>query len=122
FLRAVALYRGEDRTVEYIVLPTALVEPVEEPAQQALTDYFEQNKKTYAAPEYRKISYITLIPEAIADERSISDEQVKKDYEDNIGRFTTAETRTIEQIVFPDVGAAETAFDSIKAGSTFDAI
>ncbi len=122
FLRAVALYRGEDRTVEFIVLPRSLVEPVEEPTQEALTGYFEQNKQTYAAPEYRKISYITLVPEAIADERSISDEQIKQDYEQNIGRFTTPETRTIEQIVFPDVGVAETALDSIKAGATFDSV
>ena len=31
FLRAVALYRGEDRTAEYLVLPKSLVEPIEEP-------------------------------------------------------------------------------------------
>ena len=31
FLQAVALYRGEDRTVEYLVLPKSLVEPIAEP-------------------------------------------------------------------------------------------
>src|SRR5690606_28174319 len=31
FLRAVALYRGEDRTAEYILLPKTLAVPVEEP-------------------------------------------------------------------------------------------
>ncbi len=50
FLRAVALYRGEDRTVDYIALPKTLVEPIEEPAAEVLAKWFEENKKTYAAP------------------------------------------------------------------------
>ncbi len=41
FLRAVALYRGEDRTAEYIVLPKSLAEPIEEPSDAVLSTYFE---------------------------------------------------------------------------------
>jgi peptidyl-prolyl cis-trans isomerase D len=122
FLRAVALYRGEDRTAEYIVLAKSLAEPVEEPSDTALSTYFEANKQTYAAPEYRKIAYVPLVPEKIADEAAISDAQVKEDYEKNIARFTTPETRTIEQLVFPNKEAAQAAVDSIKAGATFDSI
>lgn len=122
FLRAVALYRGEDRTAEYIVLSKSLVEPVEEPADAALSEYFEQNKQRYGAPEYRRIAYASLVPEAIADENAISDEQVKEDYDSNVARFTTPETRTIEQIVFGDRQAAEAALDSIRAGATFDSV
>ena len=79
FLRAVALYRGEDRTAEYIVLPKSLVEPIEEPSDAVLSSYFDENKQTYAAPEFRKIAYVTLVPENIADEKAISDVQVKDD-------------------------------------------
>ena len=122
FLRAVALYRGEDRTAEYIVLQKSLVEPIEEPSDAVLSTYFDENKQTYAAPEYRKIAYVTLLPEKIADESAISDAQVKEDYDKNIARFTTAETRTIEQLVFPSREAAQTALDSIRAGATFDSI
>ena len=122
FLRAVALYRGEDRTAEYVALPKSLVEPIEEPADAALKDYFEKNKATYAAPEYRKIAYARLIPEDIADESAVGDDQIKADYEKNKARFTTPETRTIEQIVFPNGDAAQKALDSIKSGATFDTV
>jgi peptidyl-prolyl cis-trans isomerase D len=47
---------------------------------------------------------------------------VKEDYDKNISRFTTPETRTIEQLVFSDKNAAQAAVDSIKAGATFDSI
>ena len=122
FLKAVALYRGEDRTAEFIAIPKSLVEPIEEPSDAVLSTWFDERKADYAAPEYRKISYVTLLPENIADEAAISDEQVKQDYEANIARFTTPETRTIEQIVFADQDAAQAALDSIKAGATFDSI
>lgn len=122
FLRAVALYNGEDRTVDYLVLPKSMVEPIQAPAEDVLSTWFEEHKQDYAAPEYRKISYIKLEPEDIVDETSVSDEQVREDYEKNKDRFTTAESRTIEQIVFKTAEAAQAARDSIAGGATFDKI
>jgi len=122
FLKAVALYQGEDRTVEYLVLPKSLVEPIEEPSDSILSTWFEERKGSYAAPEYRKISYVKLEPEDIADTSSITDEQAKADYEKNKARYTTAETRVIEQLVFKDKAAADAALAKIKAGTTFDQI
>lgn len=120
FLRAVALYQGEDRTVEYLVLPRALVEPIEEPTQEQLTAYFEENKVRYAAPEYRKIDYVKLEPEDIADTSVITDEQVAEDYQRTISAFTTPERRTIDQIVFLNEDAAKIASDRLLGGATFE--
>lgn len=121
-LKAVALYRGEDRTVDYLVLSKSLVEPVPAPSDSVLTTYFEENLKVYAAPEYRKFAYARLNPEDIMDLSSVTDEQVHDDYEKNKARFTTPETRTIEQLVFKSSEAASAALDSLKAGATFDKI
>jgi len=120
FLEAVALYRGEDRTIDYLILPRSLVEPIEEPAESVLKTWFDEHKATYAAPEYRKIAYIKLDPEALADVSAISDEQVKKDYDAHIDRYTTPETRKVEQLVFPTPDAAKTAFESTQTGATFE--
>jgi peptidyl-prolyl cis-trans isomerase D len=120
FLRAVALYQGEDRTVDFIALPKSLVEPIEEPSADVLGKWFEENKKTYAAPEYRKLSYVKLTPEDIADPKTITDEQVKADYEANKSKFTTPETRTIEQINFKDDASAKAALARIRSGTAFE--
>jgi peptidyl-prolyl cis-trans isomerase D len=122
FLHAVALYRGEDRTVDYLVLPKSLVEPIPAPSDSDLSSYFEANKKAYAAPEYRKFSYARLDPEDIMDLSSVTDQQVKDDYEKNKERYTTPEMRTIEQLVFKSKDAANAALDSLKTGATFDKI
>ena len=122
FLKASALYQGEDRTVEFVVIPLAQVQPVEEPAAEVLAAWFETNKAKYGAPEYRKISYVVLDPETIADPAAITDEQVNKDYEARKAQYTTAETRKVEQIVFKDKEAAEAAVKRILAGATFDQV
>jgi peptidyl-prolyl cis-trans isomerase D len=122
FFKAVALYRGEDRTVDYLTLPKSLVEPIEAPAASVLSAYFEENKKGYAAPEYRKFSYVRLEPQDIMDTTAVSDQQVNDDYKKNKSRYTTPEARTIEQLVFKTPDAAKAASDSLKAGATFDKI
>ena len=120
FLKAVSLYRGEDRTIDYLVLPKTLVQPIEAPSDSALNAYFDANKKNYAAPEYRKFSYVRLEPQDIMDPSAVTDQQVRDDYNKNIARYTTPEMRTIEQLVFKTPDAAKAALDSLKAGATFD--
>lgn len=122
FLKAAALYSGEDRTVDYVVLPKSLVEPIEDPSDTTLSTWFEGRKANYAAPEYRKISYVKLEPEDIADTSAITEDQVAKDYEANKARYTTPERRTIEQIVFKSEEAASKARAAIGSGSSFDDI
>ncbi len=122
FLRAMALYGGEDRTAEYIVLPKPVVDPAAVPEDAVLSAWFEERKQDYAAPEYRKIAYVKLEPEDIADEAAIAEEDVRADYERDRARYTTPETRTIEQLVFSSREAAETALASLKAGSTFEQV
>src|SRR5690606_19508359 len=119
-LKAMALYQGEDRTVDYVVLPRSLVEPIENPPEETLSKWFEEHKADYAAPEYRTISYVKLEPEDIADPSVISDEQAHDYYEKNKRLYTTPEKRTIEQIVFPDDEAAKPAQESTRSGTTFE--
>lgn len=122
FLRAVSLHQGEDRTVEYVAIPRAQVEPIEDPAPDVLSSWFDARKSDYAAPEYRAISYIKLEPEDIADQQSVSDEDVKAYYDANMNAFTTAERRTIDQIVFANAEAAQAALERIRGGATFEEV
>ncbi len=122
FLRAVALYQGENRTIDYVTLPMSIIAPVAAPGDDVLKTWFEQNKTRYAAPEYRKIQYIKLEPADIADPSAITDEEVAKDYEAGKKRYTTPESRTIEQLVFANDTDAEAAVAAIKSGSTFDSL
>lgn len=122
YLNAFSLYRGEDRTVEFVTIPRSVVDPIPEPTDEQLKTFFEARKADYAAPEYRKIAYVKLEPADIADEGAITDEAVKDYYDQNIARYTTPEKRTIEQLVFASEDAAKAAREKIAGGSTFEEI
>ena len=81
FDRAMGLYQGERRTVDYVSLSPESADKIEDPSNDVLTKYFEDNKAAYAAPEYRGINYAVLTPEALADPSTVTDEQIKADYE-----------------------------------------
>jgi len=119
-LQNIALYRGEDRTVEYVVLPRSMVEPVEAPTDEALQTYFDQNKAAYAAPEFRTLSFVKLEPEDIAEPETIAQEDVERAYEQQRANYTVAERRTIEQINFDNMEAATAAQESLRSGATFE--
>jgi peptidyl-prolyl cis-trans isomerase D len=120
YLRAVSLYRGEDRTVDFVVVPRGIVEPIAEPSEEQLASFFDGARRDYAAPEYRTVSYVKLEPADIADESAIQDDQVRAYYDKNIARFTTPESRRIEQLVFASAEAAQAALDKIRAGISFE--
>lgn len=120
FLRALSLHRDEDRTVEYVVLPPSLVEPIEEPSEEQVAQWFEDNRAEYAAPEYRRIQYVKLEPEDIADPSAVSEEQARQEYERTIDRYTSGERRRIEQVVFASEDAANAALAKIRAGTSFE--
>lgn len=122
YLKAAALYRGEDRTIEFSKLPGTLVDPIEQPDDATLNAYFEEHKADWRAPEYRKLGYVVLDPQAIADPAAISDEQVKADYEKRKASYTQAEKRSVDQLVFKTREEAEAARKRITGGATFDEV
>ena len=120
FLRAVSLHRGESRTVDFLVLPPSLVQPIEEPAADKLNAFFTERQKDYAAPEYRKLAIVKLEAIDIADDGQIAEADVRKAYDSNKARYTTAETRAVEQLAFPDKAQADAALAAIRGGKPFE--
>ncbi|GGD25172.1 SurA N-terminal domain-containing protein [Aureimonas glaciei] len=119
-MQAFGLYDGERRTADYLTIPASAVEPIAEPAEDALQTYFEANKQRYAAPEYRGLEYATLTPEAIADPAKVTEAQIQEAYAADGAKFTTPEQRRVQQIVYPDKAAADAAKASLSAGKTFE--
>ncbi len=118
-LKALALYQGESRSVDYINVPAEKADAITAPSDDVLKTYFEEHKDEYKAPEYRKISYVKLEPSDIADPSSITQEEISEYYEKNKGRFSSPEKRTIEQLNFADDATAEAARQKIVAGTSF---
>ncbi|MGG7518688.1 SurA N-terminal domain-containing protein [Allorhizobium undicola] len=117
---ALKLYRQESRSIDYLILTTANIDPVKAPDDAALAQWFEGVKSRYRAPEYRAFSYVKLEPSDIANTAAITDDQVAKEYEAKKSRFAVPGSRTLEQLTFQTRELAEAAAQSLKNGKTFD--
>jgi peptidyl-prolyl cis-trans isomerase D len=117
---ALKQYRYETRSVDYLLLTDANIEPIKAPADDVLQKWFDTVKARYHAPEFRKIAYVKLEPSDIADPSAVTDEAVKQDYEAHKDRYTTAASRTIEQLTFADEAMAEAAAKELQDGKSFD--
>lgn len=118
-LSAIAEHRGETRSVEYVLLSEAVLDPPGEPDPVALNAYFEANRARYRAPEYRKIAYAALTAEALADPDAVAEEVVRADFERNTSRYRTPERRTIDQLTFETREEAEQAAGRLAEGTPF---
>ncbi len=121
-LKALALYQGESRSVDYLTVPAEKADAIPAPSDEALKTYFEAHKADYKAPEYRKITYVKLEPADIADPAAVTEDEIKDYYEKNKSRFSTIEKRAIEQLSFADDAAAEAAAQKLAAGTSFEDI
>lgn len=119
---ALKLYRDQSRTIDYLLLTNANIDPVPAPADDVLAAWFENAKAAYRAPEYRGFSFVKLEPADIADPASISDEAIAQDYEARKGSYRIAGSRTIEQLSFESREQADAAAAKIAAGTSFDAL
>ncbi len=120
---ALKQYRDESRTVDYLLLSNANIDPVKAPAEDVLAKWFDGVKSRYRAPEFRTFAYVRLQPADIADASSIGDDQVRTEYEKRKDSYKTPETRTIDQLAFPNKEMADAAAAQLKEGTTtFDQV
>ncbi|RDL51758.1 Peptidyl-prolyl cis-trans isomerase D [Ensifer sp. M14] len=117
---AIASYRHEKRSVDYVLLSNANIDPVKAPGDDVLAPWYDSRKANYRAPEYRKVTYLKLAPEDLADVTTVVDADVRADYDKRKDNFRTEATRTIEQLAFPSREAADAAAAKLTAGTSFD--
>jgi peptidyl-prolyl cis-trans isomerase D len=115
-------FQNEQRTIEYVLFDRAQAGEMAAPAADVLAQYFEPRKGQFRAPELRKVVIVGLLPAERARSIEVSDEDLKRAYEERKIRLAIPERRQIQQIVFPKADDARAAADRITKGETFEAI
>ena len=120
-VEAIYKHRNEQRDARYFtVRPTA--QDIPQPSDQDLKKFYEDNPKTYTAPEYRSLAIMTVEPKDIAAKIAISDADIASAYEARKAEYFTPETRTILQMTFPNLEEARKVKDRLVQGENFLAI
>ncbi len=118
-IEAIDRYQNEQRSAEYVLLDHAKAGDVPAPTPEELAQYFDQRKILFRAPEYRKVEVLPLIPGDQANWVEVSDEDIKREYDDHRASFGTPERRQLQQMVYPSVEAAQADADRIAKGASF---
>jgi peptidyl-prolyl cis-trans isomerase D len=122
YLDAINQFQTQQRSVDYLTLGPEQAGDIPQPIPEELNKYFDDRKIVFRAPEYRKITTLSLTPTDLAKSIEVSDADVKKAYEQNLKAYTTPERRHVEQIVFPNMADAQAAAERIKSGTSFTAV
>ena len=122
FYDALKAHSNEARKVSYITLTPELAGAIADPSDDVLSEYFEENKPRYRAPEYRTIVYLAATAEALADTSLITADQVKEEYAATIQRYTQQAERSIDQVLVNTDELKQKAETALAAGGDFDAV
>jgi peptidyl-prolyl cis-trans isomerase D len=115
--------KNETRGLAYYTLVPAAAGDIPAPSDETLKAYFEAHKAVWRAPEYRGFDVLLVTPATLAKPDSVSDDDARKQYEkDKDAKYTVAEKRKLQQIVFPSEAEAAEAAAKIKAGTSFEDI
>lgn len=97
-----------------------LTTPVAEPTEAELKAHYDAHLDRFTKPEAKRITYASLLPEAIAKDQPVDDAMLQTIYQDRIAEFVIPERRLLERLVYPDQAAAEAARAKLDAGTPFE--
>lgn len=114
-----AKFAREGRTFTWAPLSEGDFEVIlAEPTDADLQTHYDENPALYTSPETRVINYVWLTPDMIQDDVVVDESELRAEYDARIDEFQQAERRLVEQLVFSDDAAAQTALDAIAADET----
>ena len=113
-------YRNEKRSIEYVALGIPQAGELPSPTPETLSKYFEERKTLFRAPEYRKVTLLSLSPADLAKTAAVSDDDAKAYFEPRKDSYGKPEKRELRQIVFPNSDEAAAARERIAKGASFD--
>ena len=112
-------FQGEERAIEYFVIPASKL-PAQDKADPAkLKEFFEAHKSLYQAPEYRSVGVLYASPDDLMEKITVSDDEIKAAYDKTKDTYGTPERRHVQIMSFADTAAAGKAFAALKSGKDF---
>lgn len=115
---------GERRGFSVLKLDVAdLITPTPAPTDADLQTFYDANIAQFTKPEAKRITTVSLLPDAIAADMAVDEVKLRADYDARIAEFVQAEKRLVERLVYPSDADAAAAKVRLDAGEvTFDAL
>jgi peptidyl-prolyl cis-trans isomerase D len=119
---ALNTYNNETRTLRYVLMPASAAGSVPDPSDDDLKRYYDNHHAKFTQPEFRKIGVLAITPDTLKDQLQITDADIKTAFEAKKDKLGAPEKRIIQQISFPDLAAANAAYQKLQSGADFLAV
>jgi len=117
---AISTFRNEKRIFDYAAIGAEVLEKKLEPTKENISEYYEANKTNYMAPEYRKLTILTLRASDIVKPQEVTEDELRAEYDTRATGLQSPETRRVEQLVLKDKTEAESVSKKLSEGASFD--
>lgn len=116
-----AFYRmlAEKRVADTVQIPFASATDIGEPSEKDLADFHDQHSEAFRSPELRSFEVASLTLDDLAKSITISDDELKDEYQRRLADFKTPDRRHVEQILVQDQATADQVESALKGGRTF---
>ncbi len=110
---------GQQRTADLMLfLPSpSLVKDA--PTDEELITYQREHAQAFTVPEYRTLSYVILSPKTLSSNISVTEDEIRRAYEEKLPQISLPEKREVEQLLFKNSEEAHSAYEEIKSGASF---
>ncbi len=112
-------YQNETRVIAHFSVGPDAIDERPEPTESELRSYYEENTDQFMRPQTREVAVLDVTPAALADRVGVTDEQVRADYEARRDQYVQPERREVQQIIFPDMAAAQEGYEALQNGTAF---
>lgn len=117
--REILSFQGEGRAFNWVRIPAdAFRSGVTDPSDAQLEVYIADNRAAFVTPETRSVAYAVLDPNVMAEGIDINEEDLRVEYDRNIGRYKREERRIVDRIAFPTEADAAAAATALAEGQT----
>ena len=117
---AAAAVGGQTRDFSYTVIggdPNT----VPMPSEAEIANLYKTHREEMTVPETRKAEVVILSTQQFADQVQVSDEELRKAYEQRLPTLKVAETRSFVAVHANDMASANAIAGALKAGQSPDA-
>ncbi len=115
-------FNGETRTLRYVLIPSSVAGTIPDPTEEDLKGYYDNHQSKFTQPEFRKVGILAVTPETVKDQVEITETDLRGAYEASKEQLGKPERRQLQQIPFPDLAAANAAYQKIQSGTDFLAL
>ena len=113
-------FKQEKRLADVIKITEKNVGKVGALGAEDLAKFYETNKKSYAAPEMRKVAFVRFSKRDFVKDLQITDAEIVAEYEKNQDKFQRPESRHLYHVLFEKEEDAKGFIEKLDADAASD--